>query len=71
MAQTPQQRKANIAYARAQEQKMGKPPSEIKKKQDKAQKPPIPRIWVYLLLFVVCGGIIFELVRIIWGAFGG
>ena len=70
---------------------MGKPPSEIKKKQDKAQKPPIPRIWVCtlelyhqardtvrvltmdidLLLFVVCGGIIFELVRIIWGAFGG
>jgi hypothetical protein len=43
-AQTPQQRKANMAYARAQEQKMGKPQSQVKK--DKPQKPPISRMWV-------------------------
>jgi hypothetical protein len=44
-AQTPQQRKANLAYARAQEAKMGKPQSEIKKKE-KGQKAPISRTWV-------------------------
>ena len=43
-AQTPQQRKANLAYARSQEAKMGKPQSETKKK--KTEKPPISRIWI-------------------------
>jgi hypothetical protein len=33
-----------MAYARAQEQKMGKPQSQVKK--DKPQKPPISRMWV-------------------------
>ncbi|KAK3048119.1 hypothetical protein LTR09_010458 [Extremus antarcticus] len=68
MAQTPQQRKANLAYARAQEQKMGKPPSAVKK-VEKPQKAPISKIWIYMLLFVVCGGLIFELLRIVFGAF--
>ncbi len=44
-AQTPQQRKANLAYARAQEQKMGKPPSAVKK-VEKPQKAPISKIWI-------------------------
>jgi hypothetical protein len=49
---------------------MGKPQSEIKKKE-KAQKSPISKTWVYLLIFVVCGGVIFELLRMIYGAFTG
>lgn len=49
---------------------MGKPQSEIKKKE-KPQKAPISKTWVYLLIFVVCGGIIFELLRLIYGALAG
>ncbi|EME80251.1 uncharacterized protein MYCFIDRAFT_32043 [Pseudocercospora fijiensis CIRAD86] len=64
MAQTPQQRRANAQFAREQEKKMGKPMSALPKKE-KPQKAPINRWWLYMLLFVVCGGLIFELLRVI------
>ncbi|KAL2046047.1 hypothetical protein N7G274_001494 [Stereocaulon virgatum] len=62
MAQTPQQRKANERYARQEAAKRGKPEAAIKHKQK--WEPPISRIWVGILVFVLCGGIIFELLRL-------
>jgi len=60
MAQTPQQRKANQKFAKDLNAKMGKPSSEIKKKQD--FKSPISPIWLGVLGFVVFGGLVFELI---------
>ncbi|CAK4029673.1 related to secretory pathway YSY6 [Lecanosticta acicola] len=62
MAQTPQQRRANAAFARSEEKKMGRPQTIVQKKEKK-EKAPISPFWVYMLIFVVCGGIIFEVVR--------
>lgn len=45
-AQTPQQRRANEAFARAESAKRGKPQSEIKKKAEKKEKPPISKGWL-------------------------
>ncbi|KAL1304805.1 hypothetical protein AAFC00_003733 [Neodothiora populina] len=70
MVQTPQQRRANEAFARKQESKMGKPAAVVTKKQTTPAKSPVSRIWLILLIFVVCGGLIFELLRILFG-FGG
>ncbi|KAK5110867.1 hypothetical protein LTR62_005578 [Meristemomyces frigidus] len=70
MAQTPQQRRANAAFAKSEESKRGKPLSARKEKGEKVEKAPIDRIWVYLLLFVICGGILFELLRVIFGSTG-
>ncbi|MCJ1241126.1 hypothetical protein MMC14_009130 [Varicellaria rhodocarpa] len=61
-AQTPQQRKANERYARQESSKRGKPESAIKQKQK--FKPPISPVWIGVLAFVVCGGLIFELLRL-------
>jgi len=61
MAQTPAQRKANAKFARSEEDKRGKPQALLKKKE--AQKATISKGWIALLAFVVCGGIIFELLR--------
>jgi len=62
MAQTPAQRKANAKFARTEEEKRGKPESLQKKKKENF-KSPLSKGWVALLAFVVCGGIIFELLR--------
>lgn len=43
-AQTPQQRKANLKFHKDQEQKMGKPPAELKKKE--SFKSPVSPIWL-------------------------
>ncbi|KAH7077150.1 hypothetical protein FB567DRAFT_143490 [Paraphoma chrysanthemicola] len=61
MAQTPQQRQANMRFAKAQEKKMGKPEQIIKKQGP--QKSPISKVWIILLGFVLCGGLIFELLK--------
>ncbi|QIX00059.1 hypothetical protein AMS68_005576 [Peltaster fructicola] len=46
MAQTPQQRKANLAYARSEAHKMGRSRDEIvSKKVEKPQKSPISKTW--------------------------
>ncbi|MCJ1288360.1 hypothetical protein MMC26_007715 [Xylographa opegraphella] len=78
MTQTPQQRKANERYAKLESAKRGKPESAIKQKQK--FKQPISPLWigmstsspaptksyseVGLLVFVLCGGLIFELIRV-------
>ncbi|KAF1832901.1 hypothetical protein BDW02DRAFT_570601 [Decorospora gaudefroyi] len=63
MAQTPQQRQANMRFAKAQEKKMGKPESPVLKKRE-PQKSPIGRIWIILLAFVLCGGLLFEVLKL-------
>lgn len=46
-AQTPQQRQANMRFAKAQEKKMGKPEStEPVVKKRAPQKSPISRFWI-------------------------
>lgn len=42
MPQTPQQRRANLKYAKREEKKMGKPHSNIQKKE----KSPISTSWL-------------------------
>ncbi|GAM86494.1 hypothetical protein ANO11243_045080 [Dothideomycetidae sp. 11243] len=65
-------RRANEAYAKSEAGKRGKPTTEIKKNVKGVQKKaPISQGWVLVLLFVVCGGIIFELARIVFGASRG
>lgn len=61
-AQTLQQRKANERYARQESAKRGKPESAIKKKEKVTS--PISKGWIALLAFVVCGGLLFELLRL-------
>lgn len=70
MAQTPQQRRANLKFAKEQEAKMGKSSEDIKKMAKKeTAKSPISPIWLVLLAFVVFGGIIFEVLsRIFFGS---
>jgi len=61
MAQTPQQRKANAKFAKTEEEKRGKP---VPPKKREVQKSPYGPIVLGLLVFVVCGGIIFELLKL-------
>ena len=85
--QTPQQRRANEAFAKKQETKRGKNEPVVKKAVP--QKSPVSKFWLctfrshtciliwtgeliviaVALLFVVCGGLVFELLRIIVGYF--
>ncbi|KAK4156475.1 hypothetical protein C8A00DRAFT_30643 [Chaetomidium leptoderma] len=60
MAQTPQQRRANLKFAKDQEARMGKSEDQIKKRVKEAPKSPISPIWFILLGFVVFGGLLFE-----------
>ncbi|KAF1824354.1 uncharacterized protein K489DRAFT_378762 [Dissoconium aciculare CBS 342.82] len=69
MVQTPQQRRANEQFAKKQEKKMGKPAAPVVVKKERPQKSPISVGWLYVLLFVLCGGLIFEAVRIVLGFF--
>ncbi|KAL1998563.1 hypothetical protein VTN02DRAFT_5961 [Thermoascus thermophilus] len=63
MAQTPQQRMANEKYARHEAAKRGKPESSVKQKQK--PKSPVSTGWVVVLAFVICGGLVFELLRVV------
>ncbi|KAF1360171.1 hypothetical protein EJ07DRAFT_116425, partial [Lizonia empirigonia] len=63
-AQTPQQRQANMRFAKAQEKKMGKPEQAQVIKPRGPQKSPISKIWIILLAFVLCGGLLFELLKL-------
>ncbi|EGE01398.1 hypothetical protein TEQG_00451 [Trichophyton equinum CBS 127.97] len=68
--QTPQQRRANERFAKKEASKRGKPETAVKAKPK--AKSPISMGWVVLLLFVLCGGLIFEFLRVvpaIWGYF--
>lgn len=55
-AQTPQQRKANDKFKKAQDAKRGKPASEIKKKDD--FKSPISPLWLGKLCSLSLRGIL-------------
>ncbi|KAG5766715.1 hypothetical protein H9Q72_005200 [Fusarium xylarioides] len=60
MAQTPQQRRRNEAFAKGNEVKMGKSDGQIKKRVEKVQKSPISLFWISILGFVIFGGLVFE-----------
>ncbi|OQD76823.1 hypothetical protein PENDEC_c003G03447 [Penicillium decumbens] len=62
MAQTPQQRRANERFAKSEAAKRGKGPST---KAKQASKSPVSASWVLILAFVVCGGLILELLRVV------
>ncbi|KAG5288381.1 hypothetical protein I7I48_09860 [Histoplasma ohiense] len=64
MAQTPQQRRANDRFAKLEAAKRGKPETGVKSKKQKP-KSPVPLGWVVVLAFVVCGGMLFELARVV------
>ncbi|CAA9962190.1 hypothetical protein P3342_001772 [Pyrenophora teres f. teres] len=65
MAQTPQQRQANMRFAKAQEKKMGKPDSTaVPVKKREPQKSPISKGWIIVLSFILCGGLLFELLKL-------
>ncbi|PGH01270.1 hypothetical protein GX51_05325 [Blastomyces parvus] len=67
--QTPQQRRANERFAKLEAAKRGKPEAVVKSKPK--AKSPVPVGWVVVLAFVVCGGMLFELARVvpeIWSA---
>ncbi|KAF2142095.1 uncharacterized protein K452DRAFT_318400 [Aplosporella prunicola CBS 121167] len=61
-AQTPQQRLANERFAKSEANKRGKPVTVVKKQE--VHKSPISKTWIILLAFVLCGGVIFELLRL-------
>lgn len=63
MAQTPQQRKANDKYAKSEAAKRGKGTTTVRPKQ--STKSPVSAGWVVLLAFVICGGLAFELLRVV------
>ncbi|KAF9885119.1 hypothetical protein FE257_000696 [Aspergillus nanangensis] len=63
MTQTPQQRKSNERFAKSEAAKRGKGKTVVKQKQ--SSKSPLSIGWVVILAFVVCGGLAFELLRII------
>ncbi|CAL5867752.1 uncharacterized protein PFLUO_LOCUS1972 [Penicillium psychrofluorescens] len=63
MVQTPQQRRANERYAKNEAAKRGKPVTKSKPKQ--TSKAPVSTTWVVLLAFVVCGGLLLELLRVV------
>ncbi|KAL4745074.1 hypothetical protein BDW72DRAFT_66716 [Aspergillus terricola var. indicus] len=68
MTQTPQQRRANEKFAKHEAYKRGKPKTTTIKHN---AKPSLSTGWVVLLAFVVCGGLIFEVLRIVpqlWSA---
>ncbi|KAL1793242.1 hypothetical protein ACET3X_008224 [Alternaria dauci] len=65
MAQTPQQRQANMRFAKAQEKKMGQPASTdpvVKKRAP--QRSPISKFWIIVLAFMLVGGLLFEVLRL-------
>ncbi|QPC64627.1 hypothetical protein HYE67_006858 [Fusarium culmorum] len=59
-AQTPQQRRRNEAFAKVNENKMGKAEQQVKKRVEKVQKSPISMFWLSILGFVIFGGLVFE-----------
>ncbi|KAH6850785.1 hypothetical protein B0I37DRAFT_414165 [Chaetomium sp. MPI-CAGE-AT-0009] len=61
-AQTPQQRRANLKFAKGNEARMGKSEEQIKKRTKDLPKSPISPFWLILLGFVVFGGLIFEVI---------
>jgi len=64
--QTPQQRIANEKFAKREAAKRGKAEAD-RKTYEKPSKLPISPLWLGLLGFVVFGGLVFELMRLVLG----
>ncbi|RMJ28319.1 hypothetical protein PHISP_00796 [Aspergillus sp. HF37] len=54
---------ANEKYAKTEHSKHGKRPAPPKQKQ--AAKSPVSTGWVVVLAFIICGGLAFELLRVV------
>ncbi|OXV07423.1 hypothetical protein Egran_04812 [Elaphomyces granulatus] len=61
--QTPKQRMANEKFAKHEASKRGKHENIVKSKRE--VKSPISTGWIVLLAFVICGGLVFELLRLL------
>ncbi|KAF2644385.1 hypothetical protein P280DRAFT_393426, partial [Massarina eburnea CBS 473.64] len=62
--QTPTQRAANAKFAKREEAKMGRPTDSRVRKEE--FKSPISKGWIIILAFVLCGGVIFEVLKLIF-----
>ncbi|KAB8305085.1 hypothetical protein EYC80_004386 [Monilinia laxa] len=71
MVQTPAQRKANLKFAATNESKQGKSEAQLHKKELKKQKSPISKGWLYLLAFILIGGLVVDVLFRIISYFGG
>ncbi|KAK5662806.1 hypothetical protein OQA88_6216 [Cercophora sp. LCS_1] len=60
MAQTPQQRRANAKFVKDQEARRGKSEEQLKKRTKEVQKSPISSVWLFVLGFIVFGGLFVE-----------
>jgi len=60
MVQTPEQRKRNAKFVKAQDAARGKSESDLKKKEKRSFKSPINPVIAGLLIFVVVGGLLFD-----------
>ncbi|PSN65588.1 hypothetical protein BS50DRAFT_497554, partial [Corynespora cassiicola Philippines] len=49
-------------FAKREEAKMGKPIAPVKRKEE--FKSPISKGWIIVLAFVLCGGLIFEILKL-------
>ncbi|KAJ9142659.1 hypothetical protein NKR23_g7111 [Pleurostoma richardsiae] len=61
MAQTPEQRRRNLKFAKEQDARRGKSEEQLKKRAKDVPKSPISPLWLGVLGFVVFGGLIFEI----------
>lgn len=59
--QTPKQRQANTKFAKKNLNKQGKP-----REKEEEVEFPVSKTWLFVLLFLVCGGAVLELLRIIF-----
>ncbi|KAF2630620.1 hypothetical protein BU25DRAFT_455713 [Macroventuria anomochaeta] len=53
-----------MRFAKSQERKMGKPETAQVVKPRGPQKSPISKIWIIVLAFVLCGGLLFEILKL-------
>ncbi|EPE09633.1 ankyrin repeat protein [Ophiostoma piceae UAMH 11346] len=60
MAQTPEQRRRNLKFAKDQDARRGKSETDLKRRTKDVQKSPISPVWLGVLAFVVFGGLVVE-----------
>jgi len=53
-----------MRFAKAQEKKMGMPEQPVLPRKMGPQKSPISKVWIVLLAFVLCGGLLFEVLKL-------
>ncbi|EOO02966.1 putative secretory pathway protein ysy6-like protein [Phaeoacremonium minimum UCRPA7] len=67
MAQTPEQRRRNLKFAKDQDARRGKSEDQLKKRAKDQPKSPISPIWLGVLGFIVFGGLLFEVFSRLFG----